>query len=91
VVHFQASGRVSLSHNPGDVGGPAGADTGRLAGNSPMPGVTGGMLIGRVNNGPPFAIGAQSDITMPAGGRLFLGVNDDYVQDNSGNFVVNVR
>jgi hypothetical protein len=91
VVHFQASGRVSLSNNPGDVGGPAGADTGRLAGNSPMPSVTGGMLIGRVNNGQPFAIGAQNDVTMPASGRLSLGINDDYVQDNSGNFVVNIR
>ena len=25
---------------------------------------------------------------MPANGRLFLGVNDDDVRDNSGNFVV---
>lgn len=91
VVHFQASGNVSLSQNAGDVGTPAGATSGRLAGNSPMPNVTGGMLIGRLNNGPPFAIGAQSDVTMPASGRLSLGINDDYVQDNSGNFIVNIR
>jgi Conserved hypothetical protein (DUF2461) len=91
VVHFQASGNVSLSQNAGDVGTPAGANSGRLAGNSSMPNVTGGMLIGRVNNGPPFAIGAQSDVTMPASGRLSLGINDDYVQDNSGNFIVNIR
>ena len=25
---------------------------------------------------------------MPADGRLFLGVNDDHVGDNSGNYVV---
>jgi small nuclear ribonucleoprotein (snRNP)-like protein len=91
VVHFQASGRISLSNNQGDVGGPAGADSGRLAGNSPMPNVTGGMLIGRVNNGPPFVVGAQSDVTMPDSGRLSLGINDDYVPDNSGNFTVNIR
>ena len=27
---------------------------------------------------------------MPANGTLFLGVNDDHVPDNSGNFVVKV-
>jgi len=90
VIHFRASGNVSLSHNPGDYGTPAGANDGRLAGNSPLPGVTGGLLIGRVGNSRPFAIGAESDITMPANGRLYLGVNDDDVGDNSGNFVVEI-
>ena len=28
---------------------------------------------------------------MPADGRLFLGVNDDDVNDNTGEFVVDVR
>jgi hypothetical protein len=88
VVHFRASGNVALSKNPGDNGTPAGANDGRMAGNSPLPGVTGGMLIGRVNSGQPFAIGAQADVTMPANGRLYLGINDDYVPDNTGNFVV---
>jgi hypothetical protein len=59
-----------------------------MAGNSPLPGVVGGLLIGRVGNGQPFAIGANADITMPANGRLYLGINDDYPGDNSGNFVV---
>jgi hypothetical protein len=88
VIHFRASGNVSLSHNPGDYGTPAGANDGRLAGNSPLPGVTGGLLIGRVGNSLPFAIGGESDITMTTNGRLYLGVNDDVVGDNSGNFVV---
>jgi len=87
-IHFRASGNVTLSENEGDFGTPAGANNGRLAGNSPLPGVTGGMLIGRVGNGQPFAIGAESDVTMPASGRLYLGINDDYVRDNTGNFIV---
>jgi len=45
-------------------------------------------LIGRVGNGQPFAIGAETDVTMPASGRLYLGVNDDYVRDNTGDFIV---
>jgi hypothetical protein len=27
---------------------------------------------------------------MPEDGRLFLGVNDDHVADNSGNYVVRI-
>jgi hypothetical protein len=45
-------------------------------------------LIGRVGNTRPFVIGSESDVTMPANGRLYFGVNDDYVGDNSGSFVV---
>ncbi|HTL02221.1 MAG TPA: hypothetical protein VL243_08340, partial [Vicinamibacterales bacterium] len=85
---FRASGNVTLSQNGDDYGTPAGANSGRMAGNSPLPGVTGGLLIGRVGNGRPFAIGAESDVTMPANGRLYFGVNDDDVRDNVGDFVV---
>ena len=39
-----------------------------------------------------FAIGNQTTpLPMPADGRLFLGVNDDEVNDNTGEFVVDVR
>jgi hypothetical protein len=88
VIHFRASGNVTLSQNPRDYGTPAGANDGRMAGNSPLRGVTGGMLIGRVGNSQPFVIGAEADVTMPANGRLFLGVNDDDVRDKTGSFVV---
>ena len=90
VIHFRARGNVSLSQGDSDNATPAGATSGRTAGNSPLPGVTGGMLIGRVGNGQPFAIGAETDVTMPANGRLSLGINDDYVGDNTGNFVVDI-
>ena len=50
-----------------------------------------GALIGRVGNGQPFSIGNTTNaFDMPDSGRLFLGVNDDHVADNSGNFVVKV-
>jgi len=90
VVHFRASGSVVLSQNGNDYGSPSGANNGRMAGNSPLPGVTGGMLIGRVGNSRPFVVGSESDVTMPANGRLYLGINDDYVNDNEGSFVVDV-
>ena len=48
-------------------------------------------LIGLVGKGEPFAIGESAQpVTMPVSGRLYLGVNDDHVPDNSGNFVVRI-
>ena len=50
-----------------------------------------GGLIARVGNGAPFAIGSTgSPVTMPAGGRLVLGVNDDDYRDNPGGYDVNL-
>ena len=49
-----------------------------------------GSLIGKIGpNGVPFPIGAgTNDIDIPANGRLYLGVNDDGLNDNSGSFDV---
>ena len=47
-------------------------------------------MIGRIGNGQPFAIGNQTSIVMPAAGQLFLGVNDDGVDDNVGEFRVEI-
>jgi PA-IL-like protein len=50
-----------------------------------------GGLIGRVGNSAPFPVGSTSTpITMPAGGHLFLGVNDDSYVDNSGGYDVGI-
>jgi hypothetical protein len=38
-----------------------------------------------------FLIGGEKGpIRMPRSGRLYLAVNDDYLQDNSGSFEVTV-
>ena len=51
-----------------------------------------GGLVGRVGNSAPFPIGSNSSgITMPADGRLMLGVNDDNLNDNSGAFFVRIN
>ena len=51
-----------------------------------------GVLIGKVaTTGRPFEIGTNTGlIQMSAPGRLFLGINDDRFEDNSGSFTVNV-
>ncbi len=90
-ITFNASGQVQLSSNGSDTAGPAGATSGRRP-SGPMPQVLAGALIGRVGPVGLFAIGNQTTpLTMPADGRLFLGVNDDDVNDNRGEFTVDVR
>jgi hypothetical protein len=49
-----------------------------------------GALIGRIGNGQAFVIDIAVTMNMPADGRLFLGVNDDHLGDNSGNLVVKI-
>lgn len=90
IVRFDASGQIQLSDNAQDVAAPAGARSGRTAPDAPITGVLAGALIGRIGNFNPIGIGNQSQITMPVSGRLYLGINDDHLLDNSGEFVVNL-
>ena len=91
-VSFKASGRVILSQRKDDVAQPAGSLSKRYALRSPLPRSLAGALIGRIGMGEPFGIGnVETPLTMPGSGRLFLGVNDDDLNDNSGEFSVVVR
>jgi hypothetical protein len=90
-LRFETSGEIRLSFDDGDTATAAGATNPRLAGKAPLPTIPAGTLIGRVGNRPPFSIGNTTQaLQMPADGRLFLGVNDDHLTDNSGNYVVKV-
>lgn len=90
-LRFEPTGEIRLSMNGEDIGRPAGAMSGRTAPNATIPTIPVGALIGRIGNGRPFPIGdVTTAFDMPDSGRLFLGINDDHVQDNSGNYVVRV-
>jgi len=91
VLTFNANGEVQLSTDPNDLATPFGAKSGRKATNAPMPNVLAGALIGRIGpNGQSFAIGSGVSVPMPAAGQLFLGVNDDGLDDNQGEFRVDI-
>jgi hypothetical protein len=91
-VAFTAEGRIQLSSDPEDRAGVAGSTSGRYAAGAPAPTLLAGALIGRVGNGPPFAIGDQTQaLPMPGDGPLSLGVNDDELSDNAGAFAVTLR
>jgi hypothetical protein len=97
VVTFNASGEITLSADQNDKANPGGSTTGRKAANAPVPTANAGSLIARVGGvrgrgaSALVAIGGQNTVTMPAGGRLFLRVNDDHVADNSGQFEVRLK
>lgn len=91
-VAFSVSGQIQLSDDPGDVATSAGSHRGRRVVGSPLPNDLAGALIGKIGNSAPFAIGdLTAPITMPARGELFLGVNDDHVNDNRGDFIVHMQ
>ncbi len=92
MVVFEASGEVKLSGADDDVATSAGSKTGRTDPQAPIPQTLAGALLGRVGErSAPFGIGNQSaPLRMPAAGRLYLGVNDSEVNDNSGSFTVTV-
>jgi hypothetical protein len=69
-----------------DGPGPSVCDT-SPHGNEPAPNLPCNSLIGKIGeNGTPFEVGTSLDITAAAAGELYLGVNDNYLPDNSGGW-----
>jgi hypothetical protein len=90
-IVLDVNGSVQLSDQSNDVAGPGGSRLGRRANNAPMPNQSAGGLIGRIGNSRTFFIGNRQSFNAPASGRLYLGVNDDYLGDNSGSFDVSIN
>ena len=89
LLTFDADGRVQLSDNFNDVAGIAGL-TNRRTIDAPLTRGPAGALIARVGNSSIFLVGNRRQVRAPASGRLYLGVNDDYLADNDGQFRVMV-
>lgn len=87
---FNTTGEVRLSAAGDDVASPAGSSSGKMGAQAPLPTSLAGALIGRIGNGRPFGIGNQTSIPAPAAGQLFLGINDGQLDDNSGEFRVEI-
>jgi hypothetical protein len=89
-VYFEASGKITWGPDRHD--GPEGEHDSPFNRGRPIPSRPGAALIGRVGDDAPFFIGADTGpIRVRASGRLLLGINDDYLQDNRGSFRVIVR
>lgn len=91
LVRVRASGTVQLSGDPADSGGPGGVESGRRAPNSPITSRPAGALIARVGESAAVYVGTAETFRAPASGQLYLGVNDDHLADNKGEFRVRIE
>lgn len=89
-LHFNSTGEVMWTPDAADRATPRGALSRRKSGLPPVGDAPGGALVARIDNGKPFLIGNQGSVRMPANGQLFLGINDDVVTDNTGDFFVTI-
>ena len=87
-IWFDSRGEVRWG--PGRKDGPGGESGSRRNPNRPIPSRPGASLIGKIGeSGDPFFVGNdKGPIRVRGRGTLFLGINDDYLQDNSGAFRV---
>jgi len=58
----------------------------------PMPGLRGGLLIGRIGEtGQPFFIGEETHGIANSSGKLYLRINDDRLGDNGGQLALEME
>ena len=88
-IYLNASGEIRWGTG-GRKDGPEGENNSPYNQGRPIPNRPAGALIGRVgdSDAPFFAGSERGPYEMRGSGRLYLGVNDDYLQDNSGTFRV---
>jgi hypothetical protein len=87
-VYFEAQGRVRWV--PGRQDTPEGESGSPNNPGRPMPNRPAAALVGKVGAGRDvfFIGGERGGIRIRTGGRLYLGVNDDVLTDNTGEFRV---
>ena len=90
ILMFDADGSIRMSTNGNDLAGPGGSTTGRRATDSPVPTAPAGGLLARIGNRAAVYVGDRRALRVPVSGRLYLGVNDDFLDDNQGQYRVTV-
>jgi hypothetical protein len=85
-VSFAAQGQVRWGRDRRD--GPGGEKNSPSNPNRPMGNRNAAALIGKIGNDTFFIGDDSGPMRMRSSGRLYLGINDDVLTDNSGNFRV---
>lgn len=96
-VRINATGTITCARGWPCVYGPNGSgrsgadeDSNPYDGAWLAPNLSAWSLIGRLDSGVPFFVGAgEARVTGP--GELYLGYNDNYYGDNSGSFSVTIN
>ncbi len=95
-ILITAEGKVydDVPGNPDRTFGPDGQeDVNQEHTGDPFPKFNHAVLMGRIGeDGEPFVIGSETEVTADEEGRLFLGINDGFYEDNAGSFdvVINI-
>lgn len=92
VISFSVAGTVSLGDDR-SLGAEGDLDAAAAAPRRPMPDHPAGALIGRIGTSPDdtfFIGGERLPFRVRTSGRLYLGVNDDTLDDDGGAFQVAV-
>ena len=91
VLSFYATDRIRWA--PGRRDGPDGEHNSPPGPSRPVPNERRAALIGRIGDGREyFLIGSRREgIRMREAGRLYLGINDESLNDNAGSFRVSIR
>jgi hypothetical protein len=88
-IYFQASGETRWGPNRRD--GASGERNSPRNPGRPLPDRPGAALIGRIGENDLIFIGSESGpFRVRSGGRLYLGINDDVFDDNTGALRVTV-
>jgi hypothetical protein len=88
----RATGEIQWTGRAADRADAEGSLTGGVTPGAPLPGVFAGALIARVGRSAPFPVATDNGrVRMPQSGRLWLGINDDNVSDNRGEFEVTIQ
>ena len=85
-IYFEAQGRVRWGKDRQD--GPGGEHNSPSNPNRPMGNRNAAALIGKIGNDMFFIGDETGPIRVRNSGRLYFGVNDDVLTDNSGTFRV---
>jgi hypothetical protein len=76
-------GRGTAAVGPDGIG-TANICNARSQGARPLPTEACWALLAKIGNAKPLLVGERKSFDAPASGRLFLGINDLYLADNSG-------
>lgn len=87
-IYIEASGQVRWGRDRRD--GPQGERNSPFNQARPLPNRPAAALIGRIGNDVFFIGDEQGPIRVRNSGRLELGINDEYLEDNSGSFRVTI-
>jgi hypothetical protein len=88
-VSINANGQIRVARDGGLMTA-QGVASGRTEGAT-IPDANVGGLVARFGNSPPVFIGERRTFRAPRAGRLYLGVNDSFFDDNTGQFNVTVN